>query len=274
MADENGWQVYYALKGKLRREAVWFRVALGGVGLGCFLLAYLVMTGESGVGLVAGETGEVVVVESAVVAQRPALEDRGSLFSSVSSALPFGFEAREASGAVDEVMSGEVESLPRYPAVAGGGGWHGRGPSLLSFVTAAGEQNFADLQVALRGAAAEVRGVARQWEVAVWSQPAWLPGETCGDEGVVLVGGHVSWYGRDGPFATLGTIEMGSEVGCVAGGETFVYVVESAFVVPYSDTVVYRRPLAGATSTLVLFSCTPEVDGIVVVKARIEGRLG
>lgn len=117
-----------------------------------------------------------------------------------------------------------------------------------------------------------LRGAAGEWVARVWFRPAWLPDTVdCGQRGTTAIAGHVSWYGRPGPFDNLGTLSIGESIECLdSDGDWHIYQVVEAVRIPYEDTSYYwQLPNPGEGSVLSLYSCTPELDGIIVVRALL-----
>jgi hypothetical protein len=115
-------------------------------------------------------------------------------------------------------------------------------------------------------------GAAGEWTVRVWFRPAWIPDSVdCGQPGTTAIAGHVSWYGQPGPFHDLGAVTVGETVDCLAqDGRWYTYTVVEAVRVPYEDTRYYwRAPDGDYESVLSLFTCTPELDGIIVIRALL-----
>jgi hypothetical protein len=141
-----------------------------------------------------------------------------------------------------------------------------RGPQRLHFtVTANGQEHEHRIGLAYVGAA-DVPGAAGQWLVQPWTRPAWLPiSDDCG-AGMTIIAGHVAWQGQPGPFHDLGALTEGDEIVCQARtGRWHTYRVTRRARIEYHETQQYRQREPGGSKTLVLYSCTPEVDGILVV---------
>ena len=118
-------------------------------------------------------------------------------------------------------------------------------------------------------------GAAAEWSVPVWFRPAWIPDTVdCGRPGTAAVVGHTSWYGQPGPFANLSLLTVGEQIRCQAqSGQWYTYEVTQAVRVPYEDTRFYwQDPINGEYAVLSLISCTPALDGIVVVRAVLLER--
>lgn len=117
----------------------------------------------------------------------------------------------------------------------------------------------------------EIIGAAGEWQVRPWWNPGWLPATVdCGEIGTAAIAGHVSWAGRPGPFHRLGTLTAGDQIRCQASsGLWFTYEVTEVVRIDYTETDYYWRPLEENTAELTLFSCTPEISGIVVARARL-----
>ncbi len=121
-------------------------------------------------------------------------------------------------------------------------------------------------------AATRVIGAAGEWQVRPWWKPGWLPASVdCGEIGVAAIAGHVSWAGRPGPFNDLGAMAAGDEIRCQAAtGSWFTYQVTEVVRIDYSETDYYWRALERGTAELSLFTCTPEITGIIVVRAHLN----
>ena len=122
----------------------------------------------------------------------------------------------------------------------------------------------------------QIVGAANEWQVRPWWKPGWLPASAdCGEIGTAAVAGHVSWAGRPGPFNDLGAMIRGDQIRCQAAtGRWFTYEVTEVVRIEYSETDYYWRPLEPRTAELSLFSCTPEISGIIVVRARLHEENG
>ena len=115
-------------------------------------------------------------------------------------------------------------------------------------------------------------GAAGEWQVRPWWRPAWVPQTVdCGEEGTVAIGGHVSWARRPGPFHDLGAMSAGDRVRCQSqDGDWFTYEVSEVVQVGYNDTEYYWSTRSNLNSKqLTLFTCKPEITGIIVVRAQI-----
>ncbi|MEM8856990.1 MAG: class F sortase [Chloroflexota bacterium] len=115
-------------------------------------------------------------------------------------------------------------------------------------------------------------GAAGEWQVRPWWRPAWVPQTVdCGEEGTVAIGGHVSWARRPGPFHDLGAMTSGDRIRCQSqDGDWFTYEVSEVVQVGYNDTDYYWSTRSNLNSKqLTLFTCKPEITGIIVVRAQI-----
>jgi hypothetical protein len=112
-------------------------------------------------------------------------------------------------------------------------------------------------------------GVATEWSVQPWWRVGWIPTSTdCGVEGTVSMAGHVSWYNRLGPMAELGDMAVGEVIECQSSkGVWHTYQVVDVYQVPYGDVAHYQLSRPGENA-LVLFSCSPELTGIIIVRAQ------
>lgn len=117
---------------------------------------------------------------------------------------------------------------------------------------------------------ADLEGVAKVWRVPNWRRPAWIPQSTdCGlSTGQTIIAGHVSWLeAKQGPFHDLGGIEEGAEIECMgANGRWVTYRVVERYITRYQDTQTYWGEVT-ETPQLILYTCTPEITGIIVVRA-------
>ncbi|MEM9774265.1 MAG: class F sortase [Chloroflexota bacterium] len=115
-------------------------------------------------------------------------------------------------------------------------------------------------------------GAAGEWNVRPWWRPAWIPQTVdCGEDGTVAIGGHVSWARRPGPFHDLGAMSAGDRIRCQSqDGDWFTYEVSEVVQVGYNDTEYYWSTRSNLNSKqLTLFTCKPEITGIIVVRAQI-----
>ena len=147
-----------------------------------------------------------------------------------------------------------------------------RGPQRVQFIVSEngnyhdhslGKATFADT---------EIVGAAGEWQVRPWWQPAWVPQSVdCGEKGTVAIGGHVSWASRPGPFHDLGAMTAGDRIRCQSiTGEWHTYEVSEVVQVGYNDTDYYWSTRSNLNDhQLTLFSCKPEITGIIVVRAQI-----
>ncbi|MFK7800743.1 MAG: class F sortase [Anaerolineae bacterium] len=157
------------------------------------------------------------------------------------------------------------------PALSHDGG-ENRGPQRVQFIVSEngnlhdhtlGKATFADT---------EIVGAAGEWQVRPWWQPAWVPQSVdCGEEGTVAIGGHVSWASRPGPFHDLGAMTAGDRIRCQSTtGAWHTYEVSEVVQVGYNDTDYYWSTRSNLNDhQLTLFSCKPEITGIIVVRAQI-----
>ena len=271
MEHENGWLLYWEVKGKFTRQIWLGRLALILSGIALLGGGYLIGFPTS-----AQNTTDIWATSA------PATSNNAS--SKLASVLVVATAPAHASTGLPAVQitdsnrstfqtnhtETEIEAHPpQFPRTGFTEQGQDRRPEMISWVSASGLERWDTIQVAHRIPSANRSRSASEWATAVWFWPAWLPQATCGEPGVVSIAGHVSWYGRPGPFAQLGTIEPQSLITCHWQNQTFNYQVEEIYVVPYGDTTLYQRPLPDASSTLVLYSCTPEIDGIIVVKSRL-----
>ena len=115
-------------------------------------------------------------------------------------------------------------------------------------------------------------GAAGEWNVRPWWRPGWIPQTVdCGEDGTVAIGGHVSWARRPGPFHDLGAMSAGDRIRCQSqDGDWFTYEVSEVVQVGYNDTEYYWSTRSNLNSKqLTLFTCKPEITGIIVVRAQI-----
>lgn len=118
----------------------------------------------------------------------------------------------------------------------------------------------------------EVVGAAAEWTVRPWWKPGWVPQTVdCGEEGTAAIGGHVSWGSKPGPFYSIGSMTKGDRIRCLSGeGRWYQYVVSEVVRIDYDETQYYWESRQNLNpSQLTLFSCTPEITGIVVVRAEL-----
>ncbi|MCP4427714.1 MAG: class F sortase [Chloroflexi bacterium] len=120
----------------------------------------------------------------------------------------------------------------------------------------------------------DVSGAAGEWRVIPWWQPGWIPESVdCGEPGNAIIAGHVSWYKRPGPFQYLGALTEGGRIDCQAQtGEWHSYVISSVVRIEYADTSSYWGG-DDETKTLTLYTCTPEITGILMLTATLEEQL-
>lgn len=157
------------------------------------------------------------------------------------------------------------------PSLSHDGG-EDRGPQRVQFIVSEngnlhdhtlGKATFADTEIA---------GAAGEWQVRPWWQPAWVPQSVdCGEKGTAAIGGHVSWASRPGPFHDLGAMTAGDRIRCQAtDGVWHTYEVSEVVQVGYNDTDYYWSTRSNLNDyQLTLFSCKPEITGIIVVRAQI-----
>lgn len=119
-------------------------------------------------------------------------------------------------------------------------------------------------------AATEIAGAAGEWRVVPWWLPGWIPESAdCGQTGNAVLAGHVSWYRRPGPFQYLGALVAGDAIACQSrSGDWYTYIVTEVVRVEYSDTGSVWWT-GHDQKQLTLYTCTPAVDGIIMVRARI-----
>jgi hypothetical protein len=91
----------------------------------------------------------------------------------------------------------------------------------------------------------------------------------CG-EGVVVMGGHVSYDGLPGPLVDLAKIGPDDVIECVDhDGQTHRYVPRDYLTSSVEDDVTSWHP--EWRPALILYTCTPELDGsLLVVRFALE----
>jgi hypothetical protein len=92
----------------------------------------------------------------------------------------------------------------------------------------------------------------------------------CGDEGVVVMGGHVAYDGVPGPLAALADVGTDDAVTCVDhDGQTHRYVPQDYLMSSVEDDVTSWHPTW--QPALILYTCTPDLDGtLLVVRFALE----
>ena len=98
----------------------------------------------------------------------------------------------------------------------------------------------------------------------------WHPDTPDCGEGVVVMGGHVSYDGVPGPLANLANVGPDDIVECVDNdGQVHRYVPHDYLVSSVEDDVASWHP--EWRPALVLYTCTPELDGtLLVVRFALE----
>ncbi|MEM7799256.1 MAG: class F sortase [Chloroflexota bacterium] len=125
-------------------------------------------------------------------------------------------------------------------------------------------------------ASTDVVGAAAEWTVRPWWKPGWVPQTVdCGQEGTTAIGGHVSWGSKPGPFYSIGAMSAGDVIRCLSSeGRWYEYKVAEVVRIDYSETRYYWESRESLNpSQLTLFSCTPEITGIIVVRAELISNL-
>lgn len=148
-----------------------------------------------------------------------------------------------------------------------------RGPRQISYTVSGSGQSHAFTPGQATFGDTDIVGAAGEWVVRPWWKPGWVPNSAdCGEVGTAAVAGHVSWAGRPGPFHDLGAMSTGDEITCQASsGRFYTYTVTEVVRIDYSNTDYYHQSSSESGRELTLFSCTPEISGIVVVRAKIGG---
>lgn len=168
-------------------------------------------------------------------------------------------------------LRSKLESSADTPPLAHDGG-NDRGPQRIQFIISeTGSYHDHSLGDATLAQTNTV-GAAGEWQVRPWWRPAWIPQTVdCGDDGTVAIGGHVSWARRPGPFHDLGAMSAGDRIRCQSQtGDWFTYEVSEVVQVGYNDTEYYWSTRSNLNSKqLTLFTCKPEITGIIVVRAQI-----
>ena len=116
-------------------------------------------------------------------------------------------------------------------------------------------------------------GAANEWQVRPWWRLGWLPTTSdCGEVGTAAIGGHVSWLDRPGPLYDLGAMQTGDIIRCQAqNGTWYTYEVYEVVQIGYENSRYYWQPPQNQwESELSLFSCKPELTGIIVVRAKLR----
>lgn len=110
-------------------------------------------------------------------------------------------------------------------------------------------------RLALDNSLVEAGFAGQQWDLSrLGSQVGHLAGTAYpGEEGNVVLAGHVTLYeGGWGPFAQLGSLQVGDQIFLVQGSDSVVYeVTETRMVSPEDIEVVYPT----ADSRLTLITC-------------------
>lgn len=148
-----------------------------------------------------------------------------------------------------------------------------RGPQTISYtVSGSGQDHYFSPGRATFGDT-DIVGAAGEWVVRPWWQPGWVPNSAdCGEVGTAAIAGHVSWAGRPGPFHDLGAMTAGDEIRCQSSrGRWHIYTVTEVVRIDYANTDYVQQTLKSNGRELTLFSCTPEITGIIVVRAAIGG---
>lgn len=146
------------------------------------------------------------------------------------------------------------------------------GPRRIQFTVGASGSDHNHVLGQASYAPTDVEGAAGEWLVRPWWKPGWLPGTAdCGQAGTAAIGGHVSWFKRPGPFYDIGAMIAGEEIRCqAANGQWFTYIVTHAYKIEYTDTQNYWQPTQDPQDKLLtLFTCTPEITGIIVIRAQL-----
>lgn len=118
----------------------------------------------------------------------------------------------------------------------------------------------------------EIVGASGEWQVRPWWQPGWVPQTVdCGEPGTAAIGGHVSWSSVPGPFHDLGAMTSGDRIRCQANdGSWFTYEVSEVVQIGYNNTEYYWETRSNLNDhQLTLFTCKPEITGIIVVRAQL-----
>ncbi len=150
-----------------------------------------------------------------------------------------------------------------------------RGPQQVEFtVSASGSVHKHAVGLATY-APTDIVGAANEWQVRPWWRLGWLPTTVdCGEIGTAAIGGHVSWLERSGPLHDLGALQEGDQINCQArSGIWYTYEVYEMVQIGYENTRYYwKPPQEPFTAELSLFSCKPELTGIIVARARLIER--
>lgn len=116
----------------------------------------------------------------------------------------------------------------------------------------------------------EVMPAQRKWVDGVyrWTIPDWLAGwhsdsDDCGD-GLTLIGGHVSYSGRAGIFGDLPTVGEDDLVTCTDWEGKFHRYQPVDYLMVTAETK--SQQWAGDGIDLILYTCTPELDGMIVIR--------
>ncbi len=171
----------------------------------------------------------------------------------------------------EERLSRNINSSKTPPALTHDGG-EDRGPQRVQFII--GENgNLHDHKLGTATyAETDIVGAAGEWQVRPWWQPAWVPQTVdCGKPGTVAIGGHVSWSSRPGPFHDLGAMVAGDRIRCQSNtGEWYTYEVSEVVQIGYNNTDYYWETRSDLNDhQLTLFTCKPEITGIIVVRAQL-----
>ena len=147
-----------------------------------------------------------------------------------------------------------------------------KGPQQLKFTVSANGQEHSHAIGLATYANTDIVGAANEWLVRPWWRLGWLPTTVdCGQVGTAAIGGHVSWLDRQGPLYDLGAMQMGDKIDCQAQiGTWYTYEVYEVVQIGYENTRYYWQPPQNRfDAELSLFSCKPELTGIIVVRAKL-----
>lgn len=147
-----------------------------------------------------------------------------------------------------------------------------KGPLQVEFTISANGRTHSHSVGRATSTTTDIVGAAAEWQVRPWWRPGWVHQTVdCGEEGTASIGGHVSWGSKPGPFYYLGALNEGDIIRCLSSDALwYQYRVTEVVRIDYSETEFYWQSRSDLhPKQLTLFSCTPEITGIVVVRAEL-----
>ena len=211
----------------------------------------------------------------------------GAVLTAVPTATPFPEQAAGTAGFAPKGVSAgippekfinrllsntETVADGSIPQLAHNAEPQNKGPLQVEFTVSANGRTHSHSVGRATSTTTDIVGAAAEWQIRPWWRPGWVHQTVdCGEVGTASIGGHVSWGSKPGPFYHLGALNEGDLIRCLSSDALwYQYRVTEVVRIDYSETEFYWQSRSDLhPKQLTLFSCTPEITGIVVVRAEL-----